>query len=289
MSRARTEDTMQKRTTLIPISILALTLAACGGAGTGGGTPLDVGSTGAPGVDASMAGASPMASAPGDDAAASATPAASAGAGQPVADGTYTYQAGDAGMVSLTVAGSELSLGSVTPAEGWQHTEDVDDDGDDRDVEIDFTNGDAEIDFDAELEDQTLDVDIDLEGPAADGSYTYPVGDAGTVTVDVSGMDVTLAETSLADGWEVTERESGGEVELDIVNAASSTSIDLDADIDDGRMDVNIEIEVGRDFDALRHDDDDDGSDDRDGDGDDDDDDDGVDSTEGAEGVSAGG
>ena len=102
-----------------------------------------------------MAGASLMASAPGDDAAASATPAASAGAGQPVADGTYTYQAGDAGMVSLTVAGSELSLGSVTPAEGWQHTEDVDDDGDDRDVEIDFTNGDVEIDFDAELEDQT--------------------------------------------------------------------------------------------------------------------------------------
>jgi len=263
---------MQKRTTLIPISILALTLAACGGAGTGGGTPLDVGSTGAPGVDASMAAASPMASAPGDDAAASATPAASAGAGQPVADGTYTYQAGDAGMVSLTVAGSELSLGSVTPAERWQHTEDVDDDGDDRDVEIDFTNG-------------------DVEGPAADGSYTYPVGDAGTVTVDVSGMDVTLAETSLADGWEVTERESGSEVELDIVNAASSTSIDLDADIDDGRMDVNIEIEVGRDFDALRHDDDDDGSDDRDDDRDDgdDNDDDGVDSTEGAEAVSAGG
>jgi hypothetical protein len=163
----------------------------------------------------------------------------------------------------------------VTPAEGWQHTEDVDDDGDDRDVEIDFTNGDVEIDFDAELEDQTLDVDTDLEGPAADGSYTYPVGDAGTVTVDVSGMDVTLAETSLADGWEVTERESGGEVELDIVNAASSTSIDLDADIDDGRMDLNIEIEVGREFDALRHDDDDDG--------------DSVDSTEGAEGVSAGG
>ena len=117
------------------------------------------------------------------------------------------------------------------------------------------------------------------------------MGDAGTVTVDVSGMDVTLAETSLADGWEVTERESGGEVELDIVNAASSTSIDLDADIDDGRMDVNIEIEVGRDFDALRHDDDDDGSDDRDDDRDDgdDNDDDGVDSTEGAEAVSAGG
>jgi len=44
-----------------------------------------------------MAGASPTAS---------ATPAASAGAGQPVADGTYTYQAGDAGVVSLTVAGS---------------------------------------------------------------------------------------------------------------------------------------------------------------------------------------
>jgi len=62
------------------------------------------------------------------------------------------------------------------------------------------------------------------------------VGDAGTVTVDVSGMDVTLAETSLADGWEVTERESGGEVELDIVNAASSTSIGLDADIEDGRV-----------------------------------------------------
>ena len=126
------------------------------------------------------------------------------------------------------------------------------------------------------------------------------MGDAGTVTVDVSGMDVTLAETSLADGWEVTERESGGEVELDIVNAASSTSIDFDADIDDGRMDVNIEIEVGRDFDALRHDDDDDGSDDRDddrddrddndGDDGDDGDDDSVDSTEGApEGVSAGG
>ncbi len=277
---------MQKRTPLIPVLILALTLAACGGAGTGGGTPLDVGSTGAPGVDASMPGASPMASASGDDAAASATPAASAGAGQPVADGTYTYQAGDAGMVSLTVAGSELSLGSVTPAEGWQHTKDVDDDGDDRDVEIDFTNGDVEIDFDAELEDQTLDVDIDLEGPAADDSYTYPVGDAGTVTVDVSGMDVTLAETSLADGWEVTERESDVEVGLDIVNAASSTSIELDADLDDGRMDVNIEIEVGRDFDALRHDDDDDGDgDDNDGG----DDDNSVDSTEGAEGVSAGG
>jgi hypothetical protein len=53
-----------------------------------------------------MAGASPTASAPGDDAAASAMPAASAGAGQPVADGTYTYQAGDARMISLTVAGS---------------------------------------------------------------------------------------------------------------------------------------------------------------------------------------
>ncbi len=36
---------MQKRTTLIPISILALTLAACQGAGSGGGGPLDVGST----------------------------------------------------------------------------------------------------------------------------------------------------------------------------------------------------------------------------------------------------
>ena len=47
-----------------------------------------------------------------------------------------------------------------------------------------------QVDFDAELEDQTLDVDIDIEGPAADGSYTYPLGDAGTVTIDVAGMDV---------------------------------------------------------------------------------------------------
>ncbi len=174
-------------------------------------------------------------------------------------------------MVSLTVAGSHLSLASVTPAEGWQHSEDVDDDGDDRDVEIDFTNGDTEVDFDAEFEDQTLDVDIDFEGPAADGSYTYPLGDAGTVTIDVAGMDVTLAGTSLAEGWEVTEQETDGDVDLDIVNAGSSTSIDF---------------EVGRDFDAVRHDDDDDDDSDDDDGGDDSDD---TDSTEGAQSVSAGG
>lgn len=261
---------MYKRTTLVPMSLLALTLAACQGAGAGGGSPLDVGSTEAPAVDASgpivsatpTASAVPTTSSPGNGAGASATPTASAGTGQAVLDGTYTYQAGDAGMISLTVAGSGLSVASVTPAEGWQHSEDVDDDGDDRDVEIDFSNGQVETDFDAELEDQTLDVDVDIEGPAADGSYAFPLGDAGTVTVDVTGTEVTLAGTSLADGWEVTERETDGDVELDIVKPGSSTSIDFEADVDEGGLGVDIEIETGRDFDALRHDDDDDADED---------------------------
>ena len=71
-------------------------------------------------------------------------------------------------------------------------------------------------------------------------------------------MDVTLAGTSLAEGWEVTEQETDGDVDLDIVNAGSSTSIYFEADVDDGELDVDIEIEVGRDFDAVRYDDDDD-------------------------------
>lgn len=285
---------MQKRTMLIPISILALTLAACQGAGSGGGGPLDVGSTGAPAVDvsgpAATAGATPTndsadASASPDP---SASPAESAGTGQAVADGTYTFQAGDAGMVFLSVAGTELSLDSLTPAEGWQHSEDVDDDGDDRDVEVDFRNGDMEVDFDAELEDQTLDVDVDIDGPAADGSYAFPLGEAGTVTVDVTGTDLTLAEMSPAEGWAIQEHERDGEVELELRNAATFTSIAFQADIDDGRLDVDIEIEIGRDFDALRNDDDDDdGDDSEDGDNSNDDsnDDDGGD--EGATAESA--
>jgi hypothetical protein len=217
----------------------------------------------------------------------------SAGSGQAFADGTYTYLAGEAGMISLTVAGSDLTLDSVTPAEGWQHTEDVDDDGDDRDIEVDFTNGQVEVDFDADLEDQTLDVNVDIQSPAADGSYSFPLGDAGTVTIDVAGTNVTLAGTSLADGWEVTEQSTDGDIELNIVNAATSTSIDFEADVDDGELDVDIEIEVGRDFDALRHDDDDDRGDDDDHSDDDSGDSspdptngDSVEGTDSAEGVS---
>ncbi len=297
---------MQKRTPLIPLSILALALTACQGGGSGGGGPLDVGSTGAPPSPATIdVAASPTTTAMGADTTAtpdastspdsSADPTSSEGTAEAVADGTYTFQAGEAGMVSLTVAGSELTLDSVTPAEGWQHREDVDDDGDDQDVEIDFTNRTAEVDFDAELEDGTLDVDVDVEGPAVDGSYTFPLGDAGAVSVDVTGTQSSLAVPSLAEGWDVVEQEGEGDVELDFVNAAMSTSIDFHADVDDDGLEVNIELEIGRDFDAMRHDDDDDDSDgddsdDRDDDSDDRDDDsdgdsgngDTVDSTEGA-------
>jgi len=295
---SRPEDTMQKRTPLIPLSILAFALAACQGAGSGGGGPVDVGSTGAPPSPATTdVAASPTTTAAGVDPTAtpgvsassdsSADPTSSVGTAEAVADGTYTFQARDVGTVSVTVAGLVLSLDSVTMAEGWQAREYGDADGDDQDVEIDLTNGDAEVDFDAELEDGTLDADVDVEGPAADGSYTFPLGDAGSITIDIAGTQASLAETSLAEAWEVVEQEGEGDVELDIVNAAMSTSIDFEADADDDGLEVDIEFEIGRDFDALRHDDDDDDdgddSDDRDDDSDGDSGNgDTVDSTEGA-------
>lgn len=79
-----------------------------------------------------------------------------------------------------------------------------------------------------------------------------------------------LADTALADGWEVVEQEREGDVELDLVSAAMSTSIDFEADVDDDGLEVTIEFEIGRDFDAMRHDDDDDSGDDDDSDDDDD-------------------
>lgn len=80
-------------------------------------------------------------------ASASASPAP--GTGTVPADGT-TYEAGEAGTVTVVEDGGVLSITETTTADGWMA--DIDD-PQGREVEVDFTDGAREIDFDAQLDD----------------------------------------------------------------------------------------------------------------------------------------
>lgn len=63
---------------------------------------------------------------------------------------TDTFEAGGAGTVTITRAGSSLTIVSVNPAAGWATDIEV---ASGREVEVDFRNGMRRIQFDAELED----------------------------------------------------------------------------------------------------------------------------------------
>ncbi len=65
---------------------------------------------------------------------------------------TGVYDLGDAGSVSLTWKGGQLTLNSTDPAVGWAARLDSDEDDVDE-IEVEFTRGDRLVELEAEIED----------------------------------------------------------------------------------------------------------------------------------------
>ncbi|MGV0645052.1 hypothetical protein [Mycolicibacterium sp. XJ879] len=73
----------------------------------------------------------------------------------PAPDGRY--QVFDAGSAVVTFADGRLTLGTVTPADGWTHRVD---DQEPEEVEIAFRRGPEELDLEVEVDDGRLEVSI---------------------------------------------------------------------------------------------------------------------------------
>lgn len=169
------------------------------------------------------------------------------GAGTAGVDGEYEVAAGDAATVRFAVAGRQVTVQNLTVASGWQQ---VRDDRRPEEVDLSFVRDRTVVDLEAEVDDGRFDTDVDIDSPAAPARITYPVADAGTVTVEVPGDDrVSLVSHEAAPGWvaSVDERElDRGDVEIRFRNDGANRSVEFDADTDDGRLNVDIDTRTGR-------------------------------------------
>jgi hypothetical protein len=152
-----------------------------------------------------------------------------------------TWQVGDAGTVTFSLADGRLSLDDVSPADGWQATE-QEADGDEIDVTLE--RGDERYGFQVELESRgtVLEVRVDHEIDGADAGR-FELGDAGSVTVSIDGDRLVLDDLTVADGWEVLS-ESLDDDELEIDLARGDQRWHLELELDDGRLEVERDYEV---------------------------------------------
>lgn len=174
-------------------------------------------------------------------------PPATAGSPAPVTsfDGEYPIRAGEAGTVVVVVSGRQITLRDVQLEPGWRQIG-LDQDFDE--VSVTFAGDSRVTKVDAEVDDGRFDTDVEVESPAIDGRFSYPMGDAGVASVDVTGGFVALAGVEAATGWVATvdERElADGEVQIDVRNDAASQTVEFDAEVDDGRMKVHVDTRTG--------------------------------------------
>lgn len=165
-------------------------------------------------------------------------------------DGEYSVMAGEAATVRVGVTAGAITVVELAVAPGWQQVQDNRAPGE---VDMRWVNGDVVVTLDIELDDGRLESDVDIEVPGAAGQYTYQVGEAGTVTIDVSGDRVALVAQRSAPGWVATvdERElAGGEVEIRFRADGALTTVDFDAEVENSVLNVDIDTQTGRDYTA---------------------------------------
>jgi hypothetical protein len=79
-----------------------------------------------------------------------------------------------------------------------------------------------------------------VPGAIADGAtQTFSAGAAGTVTINRSGLTLTVVATTVNPGW-TREIERGAGPEVEVVFTNGTTRIDLEAEFEDGEVRVRI-------------------------------------------------
>ena len=206
--------------------------------------------------------------------------------------GSSTHAVLDAGSVTVAVDGLSVSVVSADPNPGWTAEIETDEPGE---AQVNFRNGAARVDFRAEIEDGQLRIRIrdrrtdtesetfpdnddptttDDDGESAPvGSSTHAVLDAGSVTVAVDGLSVSVVSADPNPGWTAEiETDEPGEAQVNFRNGAAR--VDFRAEIEDGQLRIRIrdrrtdtesETFPGSDDPATTPDDDDDDDGDRSG------------------------
>ena len=84
------------------------------------------------------------------------------------------------------------------------------------------------------------DDDSDDDNNSADGSYTFPVANAGSVSVTVSGGVLHLNSVSEHEGWRATvEKNEADRIRVEFDNGDDDVEIDIR--LDDGELDVEVD------------------------------------------------
>ncbi len=176
-----------------------------------------------------------------------------------------TYQAADAGSVTLAVEGGSLVLVSVDPNPGWV----VDEvETGTREVEVEFRSGDTTVKFKAEVEDGAVQIRVRVETDDDDGTTTttepeddemttttepeqeavdlpattYQAGDAGSVTVAVEGGNLVLVSVDPSAGWTVDEVDARSD-EVEVEFRSGDTEVRFEAEFEDGQIQIRVRVD----------------------------------------------
>lgn len=218
---------------LLTVAAAGLTATACGASAPPVG-PVELSSS-------SGSAAAPVSGTAQSDLSAAQQP----GGRQAGVDGEYKVDAGEAGTVRFAVAGRQVSLLDVALEPGWQQVRDEQRPGE---IALAFSRDQTVVGVEAEVDDGRFETDVDIETSLVPGAKSYPVGDAGTVTIDPSDRSVTLVGQEAAPGWVVTVDEqelAEGDVEIQFRNDEARRSLSFEADVDNGRLNLDIDTRTG--------------------------------------------
>lgn len=194
-----------------------------------------------------------------------------------------TFEAGEAGTVTVARADGLLSVTAVTTGSAeWQAEVEA---ASGREIDVKFISDLRRVDFKAELEDGEIGVRVrsrSLEGDATttattlgavaaavSGPLVVDAGPAGFIELAVTDGQIDLIEIRTADdGWSFkTKAEDGDKIEVEFKGAIHEVEVKIE--LDDGRLRTEVEIEEAEHEDRSgRSQDDDDSGDDHSGDDD---------------------
>ncbi len=163
--------------------------------------------------------------------------------------GSYRFAVGEAGVVTISLAGSGVTVESVEPHGGW--VQQPDESAASGEVELRFVGpSGAELRFTAERDDDgTLDTRVRESTQAGGGQRMVASGDAGTVTFTIDGerLRVDDARANNQAGWHVVEDRIDEEgFSIALANAGRSTGIRFFAEVDsDGRLELETRTRTG--------------------------------------------
>jgi len=194
-----------------------------------------------------------------------------------------TFEAGEAGTVTVARADGQLSVTAVTTGSAEWQAEVEGAIG--REIEVKFISDLRRVDFNAELEDGEIRVRVrsrSLEGDATttattlgttaaaeSGPLVVDAGPAGFVEVAVTDGQIDLIEIRTTDdGWSFKSKaEDGDKIEVEFNGAIHEVEVKIE--LEDGRLRTEVEIEeTGPEDRSGRSHDDDDSEDDDDSDDD---------------------